>query len=128
MFRSLLLSFCATLCLISTAEASQMVNAPECRLFELAYKVTNTQKGAAFSDILVGCPGYEDWTSEMSIRQNSIAFQKAQNAQKPRKIETGSAAEKFLFQRMITRGVPVDIAQSVVETRVFAKAVAAANR
>lgn len=64
----------------------------------------------------------------MSIRQNSIAFQKAQNAQKPRKIETGSAAEKFLFQRMITRGVPVDIAQSMVETRVFAKAVAAANR
>ena len=79
MFRSLLLSFCATLCLISAAEASQRVNASECRLFELAYKVTNTQKGAAFSDILVGCPGYEDWTSEMSIRQNSIAFQKAQN-------------------------------------------------
>lgn len=128
MFRSFVLCCCASLCIATAATATPKDIASECYLLELAYKVTKARKNTAFSDILVDCPGYENWTFEMSTRQNSIAFRKALNARKPKKIENGNETAIILFQRMITRGVPVDIAQAMVETRVFDNAVAALKK
>ncbi|UZD89697.1 hypothetical protein [Cognatishimia activa] len=124
MFRSRIL-WCATGIVIA-AQAASATSAvtSECRLLELAYKVTKAQQDTAFSDILVDCPGYESWTFEMTTRDNSLAFREALNAQKPYKVEKGTETAKILFQRMITRGVPVEIAQALVETRAFDNAVA----
>lgn len=124
MLRSLFLGSVAIFATTSNAFASSGLKATECRLFELAYKVTLAQKDAAFSDILVDCPGYENWEFEMTTRDNSNAFRTATSAQLPLKVLAGGDPAKALFQRMISRGVPIDVAEGLVETRAFDKAVA----
>ena len=128
MFRSLLFGSVAIVAATSNASAKSKNDAMECRLFELAYKVTQVQKDAAFSDILVDCPGYESWEFEMSTRENSNAYLAAKDATLPAKVQAGGAPAKAIFQRMIARGVPLDVAKALVETRAFDKAVAKYGR
>ena len=49
----------------------------ECNLLEAAYKTTQNSGVKPFSDILVGCPDYENLTAQMSRRDNAKAFRKA---------------------------------------------------
>ncbi|MFY0596429.1 MAG: hypothetical protein JXQ85_08370 [Cognatishimia sp.] len=124
MFRSLLLGSVAIFATSTPSLASSLPKASECRLLELAYKVTLAQKDAAFSDILVDCPGYETWEFQMTTRDNSNAFRDAMGAQLPVKVQMGGDEAKALFQRMISRGVPLDVAEGMVDTRAFDKALA----
>ena len=124
MFRLLVLSGLAASGLATFSMATPKRMTAECHLLELAYMVTKAQKDVAYSDILVDCPGYENWTLEMSTRDFSLAFLQALNAERPPKVIDGGIPANTVFERMIRRGVPVDIAQGMVETRVFDKAVA----
>jgi|GEM_PF-5329836 len=124
MFRSLLLGSVAIFATSTPSLASSPPKASECNLFELAYKVTLAQKDAAFTDILVDCPGYEGWEFQMTTRDNSNAFRDATSAQLPAKVQMGGDEAKALFQRMISRGVPLDVAEGMVDTRAFDKALA----
>lgn len=128
MFRSFFLISSASLFMSSQVAATSKETTSECYLLELAYRVTEAQNETAYSDILVDCPGYESWNFEMSTREYGLAVRNALSATKPEKVKAGTETATLLFQRMIKRGVPVDIAQGIVETRAFDKAVAALER
>ena len=76
MFRSFVLCCCASLCIATAATATPKDIASECYLLELAYKVTKARKNTAFSDILVDCPGYENWTFEIRPGRTASHFAK----------------------------------------------------
>ena len=60
----------------TAATATPKDIASECYLLELAYKVTKARKNTAFSDILVDCPGYENWTFEIRPGRTASHFAK----------------------------------------------------
>lgn len=96
----------------------------ECQLLEEAYQKVKSSGAKAHNDILMGCPGYENWPGSMSKRDNRKAFGAATKAGRPAQVKAAGKAGKILFQRMIARGVPVEIAQAMAATPQFARAVA----
>lgn len=97
----------------------------ECKLLEVAFKTTKASVGTARSDILSGCPGYEDWPITMTKRDDSRAFRKAASTKLPAEAKAAGKAGKILFRRMISRGVPPEIATHVAAKKEFAAAVSA---
>lgn len=96
----------------------------ECKLAEAAYKMVKASGQQPHNDILVGCPGYEDWQPSMSKKENSGAFMRAGTAPQPEKVKAAGKAGKIIFTRMIARGVPVDVATALVDSPEFDRALA----
>lgn len=107
----------------STSAVSAAV-ATECALLERAYAATQASGQAALPDILVGCPGREGLRDSMGRFESASAFTRAGSAPVPAAAASSSVATG-IFQRMIARGVPVDVATAMTSTAEIAAAVAA---
>ncbi|KPQ04721.1 MAG: hypothetical protein HLUCCA12_16350 [Rhodobacteraceae bacterium HLUCCA12] len=96
--------------------------ARECRLLERAHEAIAAQGAEAADDILLGCPGHEDLISSMSLSDMSAATRRANAAVLPDGLRDRGARAETVFRRMITRGVPVAVAEALVTTPEFAAA------
>jgi hypothetical protein len=96
--------------------------AAECRLLERAQAETEARGLRAWPDVLVGCPGHEGLGNAMTLSQASGATRAANAARPPAAVRAMGARAETLFRRMITRGVPVAVAEAVAGTPEFAAA------
>lgn len=108
----------------ATSGAVSAKVAAECTLLESAYVATKAKNLPAPSDIIVGCPGRVNLAPEMGRLEGVAAFRRAAAAPLPAAARD-SRMGKILYQRMISRGVPLDVAVLMAATPEFAKAVAA---
>ena len=108
---------------VAPAEVSAKVTTV-CALYERAYSETKAALLPAPLDIVIGCPGRTSLKSQMSRLENATAFRAATSAPLP---PAASATEvgKRLFQRMISRGVPVSVATRMTKTPEFGRALSA---
>ncbi|WP_298857621.1 hypothetical protein [uncultured Sulfitobacter sp.] len=95
-----------------------------CALYERAYVETKAALLPAPLDIVIGCPGRTSLKSQMSRLENAAAFRRAAAAPLPA-AASKSDVGKRLFQRMISRGVPVEVATRMTSTPEFSRALAA---
>ena len=95
-----------------------------CALYERAYSETKAALLPAPLDIVIGCPGRTSLKSQMSRLENTAAFCRAASAPLPAAASDNDVGKR-LFQRMISRSVPVDVATRMTSTREFARALAA---
>lgn len=95
-----------------------------CALYERAYTETKAALLPAPLDIVIGCPGRTSIRSQMSRLENAAAFRAAASAPLP-PAASASDVGKRLFQRMISRGVPVNVATRMTRTPEFKRALAA---
>ena len=112
---------------ISTPPAPAEVSAKVetvCALYECAYSETKAALLPAPLDIVIGCPGRTSLKSQMSRLENTAAFRRAASAPLPAAASDNDVGKR-LFQRMISRGVPVDVVTRMTSTREFARALAA---
>jgi hypothetical protein len=96
--------------------------AAECRLLEVAHAETEARGLRAWPDVLVGCPGHEGEQNAMTLAQASDATRAANAATAPQAVRALGARADVVFRRMITRGVPVAVAEAMVATPEFAAA------
>ncbi len=106
------------------ADASGRI-AAECALYEAAMKRDAAKTGTSNTQIVLGCPGYEDVKDTSNRFTGAGAFIGAMRAQPPQAALAMGPAGKNLYQKMIARGVPTDVANAIVSDPVFARAVAA---
>lgn len=96
--------------------------AAECKTLEAAYTLMQGRGQVAPPDILVGCPGHEALRDTMPLKAQSAALRQANAAVLPPAVQAAGPAGARAFRRMITRGVPVDIANEVSQGALFAAA------
>lgn len=96
--------------------------AAECRLLEAAQAETAARALRAWPDVLVGCPGHEGARDAMSLAQMTAATRAANAARLPDGARTLGPRADLVFRRMITRGVPVTVAEAMVARPEFAAA------
>ncbi len=96
--------------------------AAECRLLERAQQATAARGLRAWPDVLVGCPGHAEAENAMTLAQASEATRRANAAQLPEAVRAQGARAETVYRRMITRGVPVAVAESLAATPEFAEA------
>lgn len=94
----------------------------ECRLLERASVEISARGQVSPSDILVGCPGHEAVRESMSMAEMSAATRRANTASAPQGLRVMGPRADEVFRRMITRGVPVDIAEALTDSPEFAAA------
>lgn len=108
-----------------SALASSKAIKAECGLYKAAYEITERAGVTPKQDILVDCPGYEHFKEQMTRRDNSRAFRKAMSTKVPDKAKAWGKKGKLYFQKMISRGVPPEVAVHIVEkTKHFERALA----
>jgi hypothetical protein len=95
--------------------------ATECRLLEAAQIETRARGLTDWPDVLAGCPGHPA-TSAMTLRQMSEATRAANAATLPAAARPLGARADLIFRRMITRGVPPEVALAMTATPAFAAA------
>lgn len=95
--------------------------AAECQMLEAAQAETRARGLTAWPDVLAGCPGHPA-TGTMSLRQMSDATRAANAATLPAAARPLGPRADLIFRRMITRGVPVPVAQAMTATPNFANA------
>ncbi len=124
MFLPPLLAACATpVALTAPAPAPADRIAAECRLLERAQAETGARGLTVWTDVLVGCPGHEGARNAMTLAQASDATRAANAADAPQAVRAMGPRADMVFRRMITRGVPVSVAEAMVTTPEFAAAV-----
>jgi len=97
--------------------------AAECRMLERAQAETGARGLRAWPDVLVGCPGHEGAGNAMTLTQASDATRRANAARPPEAVRAMGERADMVFRRMITRGVPVVVAEAMVATPEFAAAI-----
>ncbi|MCC5972195.1 MAG: hypothetical protein JJU15_19840 [Pararhodobacter sp.] len=95
----------------------------ECRMLERASTEISAGGQVPPSDILVGCPGHEDLRDTMSMAEMSAATRRANAARAPDGVRALGPRADQVFRRMITRGVPVAVAEAMTGTPEFTAAV-----
>ncbi len=103
------------------ADAAQRV-ATECVMLERAQAETEARGLRAWPDVLVGCPGHEGLVSAMSMAQASETTRRANAAALPEGLRGAGPRADQVYRRMITRGVPVAVAEAMAATPEFAAA------
>jgi len=95
--------------------------AAECRLLEAAQAETRARGLQTWPDVLAGCPGHPQARPAMDLPQMSAATRAANAARLP----PGTAGPRadLVFRRMITRGVPVVVAEAMTTRPEFAAAI-----
>lgn len=101
--------------------------AAECKLLEAAHRSTAKAQGSAPTAILVGCPGHEGLVDDTTRKQDRQRFKAAMSTPVPEGAKAQGKMGKILFQRMIARGVPPEVAVSLAGGKAFTAAVAAAQ-
>lgn len=96
--------------------------AAECRLLEAASAETAARGLRAWPDVLVGCPGHEGLRDAMSLSQMTEATRAANAARLPDGARTFGPRADLVFRRMITRGVPLAVAEAMTARPEFAAA------
>lgn len=99
----------------------------ECALLNEAMIKSAKQPGIYNTQIVRGCPGYENLPDNTTTAQGAGQFISASSAPVPQQALDMGRMGKIIFQRMIARGVSPDIATQMVGTDLFAQAVAAHN-
>ncbi|MFN3647533.1 MAG: hypothetical protein ACK4S2_13635 [Gemmobacter sp.] len=89
--------------------------AAECRLLEAAHAATAARLGQAPPDILVGCPGHEGRRDAMPLAAQSAALRVANAAALPPVVAAAGPAAARAYRRMISRGVPEDVAAGLAQ-------------
>lgn len=97
--------------------------AAECRLLEAAQAETRARGLAAWPDVLAGCPGHPEARAAMSLPQMSAATRAANAATLPPAARALGGRADLVFRRMVTRGVPVPVAEAMTARPEFAAAV-----
>jgi hypothetical protein len=95
--------------------------AAECRLLQDAHDETRARGLTAWPDVLAGCPG-QTAQPAMSLRQMSDATRAANAATLPAAARPLGPRADLIFRRMITRGVPLAVAEAMTATPAFAAA------
>ena len=95
-----------------------------CALYERALAETKAALLPAPLDIVIGCPGRTSLRSQRSAFERAAAVRTANAAPVPATAGTSDYGKR-LFQRMISRGVPVQVATRMTTTREFKRALAA---
>ncbi len=120
----LVLAACATPAMVPPPAPTPAERiAAECRLLERAQEETETRGLRAWPDMLVGCPGHEGLATAMTLAQASDATRAANAAPAPQAVKALGTRADMVWRRMITRGVPLAVAQAMVATPEFAAAV-----
>ena len=96
--------------------------AAECRLLEAAQADTIARGLQAWPVVLTGCPGHEGAAPAMTMAQASDATRRANSATLPPAVATAGPRAETVYRRMITRGVPVEVAEAMALTPGFAAA------
>lgn len=94
--------------------------AAECTLLARAHAQTAAQGARAWPDILEGCPTHPDARSEMTMAQMSNATRAANALSTPPGL---SPRADQVLRRMVTRGVPPEVALTLVQSPEFAAAI-----
>lgn len=97
--------------------------AAECRLLEVAQAETRARGLTTWPDVLAGCPGHPAARPAMSLAQMSAATRAANAAALPPAAGALGPRADLVFRRMITRGVPVPVAEGMTARPEFAAAV-----
>ena len=120
----LLLAACAAPMAVPVAAPPSATErmAAECRLLERAQEATAARGLRAWPDVLIGCPGHAEAENAMTLAQASEATRRANAAQLPEAVRAQGARAETVYRRMITRGVPVAVAESLAATPEFAEA------
>lgn len=108
----------------TTASLSSEKVTTVCALYERACTATRAASLPAPLDIVIGCPGRTSLKSQRSPFERSAAVKLATSVPVPTSAGDTDYARR-LFQRMISRGVPVEVAVRMTGTRAFARALAA---
>ncbi|MCB1395700.1 MAG: hypothetical protein KDJ98_06915 [Rhodobacteraceae bacterium] len=93
----------------------------ECQLLDLAAERMTAHEIAVQEGLHEGCPGVTARDTR-PLADQTAALRIASGAGLPPGVPAGGRAE-VVFRRMITRGVPVEIAYSLAQTPVFRDAV-----
>ncbi len=96
--------------------------AAECRLLERAQSETEARGLRVWPDVLVGCPSHAGLGNAMTLAQASEATRAANAARPPETVRTMGARADMVYRRMITRGVPVAVAETMAGMPEFAAA------
>ncbi len=94
--------------------------AAECRLLEAAQAETTARGLRAWPDVLTGCPGHAGAAPAMTMAQASDATRRANRATLPPAVAAAGARAETVYRRMITRGVPVEVAEAMTSSPEFA--------
>lgn len=101
--------------------------AAECRLLAAARMATAKAQGAAPNAIVLGCPGHDGLVDDTTRKEDRQRFKAAMGTKVPETAKAYGKMGKILFQRMISRGVPPEVAVAMVEGTLFKAAVAASQ-
>jgi len=93
--------------------------ASECTLLARAFNETSARGLRAWPDILQGCPAHPEARSAMTLSQMSDATRSANSLPAPPGLTP--RADQVL-RRMVTRGVPAEVALALVHSPEFAAA------
>ena len=96
--------------------------AAECRLLEAAQAETRARGLRAWPDVLAGCPDHPEARSAMTLPQMSDATRAANAATLPAAARALGPRADLVYRRMITRGVPVPVAEAMILRPEFAAA------
>ena len=105
------------------AQVSQKVTTV-CAMYERAYTETKAALLPAPIDIVIGCPGRTSLKSQRGRLERAAAVRTATAAPVPATAGSDEYGTR-LFQRMISRGVPVVVATRMTRTPEFKRALAA---
>lgn len=94
--------------------------AAECRLYDIAAQEMTTLEIAVPAGLREGCPG-ETVRDTRPLAEQTAALRIASGAGLPPGVPAGDRAE-VVFRRMITRGVPVEIAYLLAQEPAFREA------
>jgi len=99
--------------------------AAECVLYEEAMMRMAAPDGVPNTQIVIGCPGYENVRDTTNRFQGAGQFLNASSAKVPQNALDKGKMGKNLYQKMLARGVSEKVANQMVETVVFDAAIAA---
>lgn len=99
--------------------APPTLSATECSLYAEAFELTQVLTGKSVRDILVGCDG----GGRQIAKASQMKYQKIQaDTPFPDNVVRGGGDQKEVFRRLILRGTPPSVAESISQTEAFANA------
>lgn len=103
----------------NTGIATNRLTDSECKLYQEAADALTTSQKRAERAILAGCPGrFVGYVaSESEKRQYQLAAADLSNM--PAEIISAGAGHRKLFQRLLVRGVPAQVAVEMIEGELF---------
>ncbi|MCC5986718.1 MAG: hypothetical protein JJT95_03485 [Pararhodobacter sp.] len=105
----------------ATADPAARI-AAECAMLERAQAETAARGLRDWPDVLVDCPGHEGLTPAMTMAQASEVTRLANAAALPETLREAGPRADIVYRRMITRGVPLPVAEFMATTPEFAAA------